>query len=84
MAGNGHQQGHLIKVSRQQQMATHATKRQVSTSNGSVIRWLLELWSLETRYPGEMPVDTDDGDGGPSRWNTLRALRVLDWYTARD
>jgi hypothetical protein len=41
-------------------------------------------WPLETRYPGEMPVETDDGEGRPSRWNTLRALRVLDWYSARD
>jgi hypothetical protein len=22
----------------------------------------------------------EDGDGTPSRWNTLRALRVLAWY----
>jgi hypothetical protein len=22
----------------------------------------------------------EDGDGRPSRWNTLRALRVLNWY----
>ena len=22
----------------------------------------------------------EDGDGKPSRWNTLRALRVLRWY----
>jgi len=42
------------------------------------------LWPLETRYPGEMPVETDGGEGRPSRWNTLRALRVLDWYSARD
>ena len=41
-------------------------------------------WPLETRYPGEMPVETDEGEGRPSRWNTLRALRVLDWYSARD
>jgi hypothetical protein len=41
-------------------------------------------WSLETQYPGTMPVETDDGVGQPSRWNTLRALRVLDWYSARD
>lgn len=41
-------------------------------------------WLLEIRYPGEMPVETDDGEGRPSRWNTLRALRVLDWYAARD
>jgi hypothetical protein len=41
-------------------------------------------WPLETRYPGKMPVELDDaendGEGRPSRWNTLRALRVLRWY----
>jgi hypothetical protein len=37
-------------------------------------------WPLETRYPGQMPVETDEGEGRPSRWNTLRALRVLRWY----
>jgi hypothetical protein len=42
------------------------------------------LWPLETRYPGEMPVETDEGEGRPSRWNTLRALRVLSWYSAGD
>jgi hypothetical protein len=40
------------------------------------------LWLLETRYPGVMPIEIDD-DGRPSRWNTLRALRVLNWYSAR-
>jgi hypothetical protein len=40
-------------------------------------------WSLETRYPGQMPVEIDEGEGRPSRWNTLRALRVLDWYFNR-
>src|SRR6185437_12946223 len=39
-------------------------------------------WPLETQYPGRMPVATDEGEGRPSRWNTLRALRVLDWYAA--
>ena len=39
-------------------------------------------WPLEVRYPGVMPVELDDGEGRPSRWNTLRALRVLDWYSA--
>ncbi len=34
-------------------------------------------WSLEIQYPGKMPVETDEGEGRPSRWNTLRALRVL-------
>jgi hypothetical protein len=37
-------------------------------------------WPLETRYPGRMPVEIDEGEGRPSRWNTLRALRVLRWY----
>ncbi len=41
-------------------------------------------WPLETRHPGVMPVETDEGEGQPSRWNTLRALRVLEWYSARD
>jgi hypothetical protein len=41
-------------------------------------------WPLETRHPGKMPVETDEGEGRPSRWNTLRASRVLDWYSARD
>jgi hypothetical protein len=41
-------------------------------------------WPLETRYPGEMPVEMDEAEGQPSRWNTLRALRVLAWYSARD
>lgn len=40
-------------------------------------------WSLETQHPGKMLVETDEGEGRPSRWNTLRALRVLDWYSAR-
>jgi hypothetical protein len=41
-------------------------------------------WPLETQYRGKMPVEMDDGKGQPSRWNTLRALRVLAWYSARD
>lgn len=41
-------------------------------------------WPLEVRYPGEMPVEIDEGEGRPSRWITLRALRVLDWYSAGD
>jgi hypothetical protein len=41
-------------------------------------------WPLDTRYAGTMPVATDEGEGRPSRWNTLRALRVLSWYSARD
>jgi len=41
-------------------------------------------WPLETRYPGQMPVEIDAGEGRPSRWNTLRALRVLRWYEESD
>jgi hypothetical protein len=37
-------------------------------------------WPLETRYPGRMPLEIDEGEGRPSRWNTLRALRVLRWH----
>jgi hypothetical protein len=37
-------------------------------------------WPLEIRYPGVMPVETGQGEGRPSRWNTLRAVRVLRWY----
>lgn len=28
---------------------------------------------------GEVHFDMDDADGRPSRWNTLRAMRVLEW-----
>ena len=42
------------------------------------------LWSLDTRYPGRMPIEMDEGEGRPSRWNTLRALRVLDWYCGNE
>lgn len=37
-------------------------------------------WPLETRHAGAMLIETDDGEGRPNRWNTLRALRVLRWY----
>jgi hypothetical protein len=36
-------------------------------------------WALEHTYPGSGYVTMDDGDGNPSRWNTLRAMRVLRW-----
>jgi hypothetical protein len=41
-------------------------------------------WLLDATYPGVMPVDLDEREGQPSRWNTLRALRVLKWYEGRD
>jgi hypothetical protein len=36
-------------------------------------------WPLENTHPGEVHFPLEDGDGRPSRWNTLRALRVLRW-----
>jgi hypothetical protein len=40
-------------------------------------------WRLEVQYPGKMPVEMDESEGRPSRWNTHRALRVLNWYSVR-
>lgn len=37
-------------------------------------------WLLENTHAGEVHFTLEDGDGRPSRWNTLRALRVLRWY----
>jgi hypothetical protein len=37
-------------------------------------------WLLENSHPGKTHFALEDGDGRPSRWNTLRALRVLRWY----
>jgi hypothetical protein len=39
-------------------------------------------WLMDTRYPGTMPVEIDAAPGQPSRWLTLRALRVLRWAGA--
>ncbi len=40
-------------------------------------------WLLENTYPGRTDFALEPGDGLPSRWNTLRALRVLGWYEGR-
>ena len=37
-------------------------------------------WPLENTHPGRVHFEIDEGDGKPSRWNTLRAMRVLAWY----
>jgi hypothetical protein len=37
-------------------------------------------WLLEHTHPGQVHFALEDGDGQPSRWNTLRALRVLQWH----
>ena len=33
---------------------------------------------LQNVHEGESHIQIDDGEGKPSRWNTLRAMRVLD------
>jgi len=38
-------------------------------------------WPLENPHEGAVLFDMEDA-GRPSRWNTLRALRVLDWSSA--
>jgi hypothetical protein len=46
-------------------------------------RWPLEspreVEMVNTRLR-DLAFDMDEAEGRPSRWNTLRALRVLDWY----
>jgi hypothetical protein len=37
-------------------------------------------WLLENTHLGDVHFALEDGDGCPSRWNTLRALRVLRWW----
>jgi hypothetical protein len=37
-------------------------------------------WLLERVHPGRVHFDLEGGVGAPRRWNTLRALRVLDWW----
>jgi hypothetical protein len=39
-------------------------------------------WPLENPHSGRMHFPMDEGEGKPSRWNTLRAMRVLRWYQA--
>jgi len=41
-------------------------------------------WPLENPHPGRLHFAMDEGEGKPSRWNTLRALRVLRWYGGQD
>lgn len=36
-------------------------------------------WLLQNTHPGLIHFQMEDGDGRPSRWITLRALRVLGW-----
>jgi hypothetical protein len=37
-------------------------------------------WPLQNVHEGEAHFEMEDGEGEPSRWNTLRALRVLRYH----
>ncbi len=39
-------------------------------------------WPREHVHADELDAEPGVAEGQPSRWNTLRALRVLDWYAA--
>ena len=41
-------------------------------------------WLLDRTPRGRVWFEVDDGVGRPSRWVTLRALRVLSWWDARE
>ena len=38
------------------------------------------LWPLGPHHEGKVHFDLERGEDSPSRWNTLRALRVLKWF----
>lgn len=40
-------------------------------------------WPMDHAYHDRLLVDLDEREGGPSRWITLRALRVLRWAGVR-
>lgn len=40
-------------------------------------------WLLENTHPGAVHFAMEEGDGRPSQWNTLRALRVLSWAKSK-
>jgi len=39
-------------------------------------------WLLENMHPDQLDAEPGTEEGQPSRWNTLRALRVLRWWQA--
>ena len=41
-------------------------------------------WSLEHAYHDRLLVDFGEAEGQPSRWITLRALRILRWAGRAD
>jgi hypothetical protein len=40
-------------------------------------------WAHENTHEGPRLLELEGGEGDPSRWSTLRALRVLEWWSAR-
>jgi hypothetical protein len=38
-------------------------------------------WPLHKPHADPIHLDMEGGQGKPSRWNTLRALRVLSWWS---
>jgi hypothetical protein len=39
-------------------------------------------WALGIVHADEVVAEPEAAEGKPSRWNTLRALRVLNWHDA--
>jgi len=51
----------------------------------SLVEWKRDAdgrWPLENVHEGKVHFEMDAGEGKPSRWNTLRALRILRWAEA--
>ena len=42
------------------------------------------LWPMNHLHPSRVSLGMETAVGRASRWNTLRGLRVLDWYRKRD
>lgn len=49
-------------------------------STGELVRPAWTQFSFPVRWHYDVLRALEDGDGRPSRWNTLRAMRVLEWY----
>ena len=49
-----------------------------AAGKGGTIKRFME--HLNPRGARVVAFDMDEAEGGPSRWNTLRAMRVLRWY----
>jgi len=63
-------------------IATEGAGARLLALQGADGSWAGAAWNRG--WDSTMPVEVDAGEGQPSRWNTLRALRVLNWYSARD